>query len=110
MSNKNIKEIHRHRTFFQWCRRYISFTTIVVIGVLVFVMFFTDKSTTDTFVYTREAEQLRVELKAVQDSLAYYKRLNDNVYQTPEAMERVVREHFHMQRENEDVYQIVEQD
>ncbi len=110
MSDNNIKEIHSHRSFFQWCRRYISLTTFVVIGVLVFVMFFTDKSTTDTFFYTREAEQLRVELKAAQDSLAYYKQLNDNVYQTPEAMERVVREHFHMQRENEDVYQVVEQD
>ncbi len=110
MSEGDVKEIRRHRTFFQWCRRYISLSTVGVIGALVYVMFFTDKSAGDTFRYTREAEHLRVQLKAAEDSLAYYKRLNENVYQSPEAMERVVREHFHMQKENEDVYQTIEQE
>jgi len=67
-------------------------------------MFFTEKSTGETYRYTRIVEELKVRLKQEQDSLEYYRQLNDNVYTSLDAMEQVVREHFHMQRANEDVY------
>ncbi len=94
----------RHRTFLQWCRRYISLSLVAITGALAYIMFFTEKSTGETYRYTRKVEQLKAQLKSEQDSLEYYKRLNKNVYTSVDAMEQVVRENFHMQRANEDVY------
>ena len=38
------------------------------------------------------------------DTLEYYNKLNHSLDTDPETMERIVRERYHMQRENEDVY------
>ena len=38
-----------------------------------------------------------------EDTLLYYRRMNHALDTDPETMERIVREYYHMQRENEDV-------
>ena len=38
--------------------------------------------------------------------MQYYRRLNASLDTDPETLERIVREHYHMQRVNEDVYVI----
>lgn len=106
--NQSNPAPRRHRTFMEWCRRYISLSLVAVTGALVYIMFFTEKSTGETYRYTRKVEELKVRLRQEQDSLEYYRHLNDNVYTSPRAMEQVAREHFHMQHPNEDVYVAVE--
>lgn len=98
----------RHRTFWQWCRRYLSLNMLVVAAVLVYLLFFTDNSAALAYEQNREIERLQAEIKANRDTLLYYQRLNHDLSVDPEAMERVVRENYHMQRDNEDVFVVVE--
>lgn len=94
------------RGFIAWCRRYISFSLIAIVGMLIYIMFFTDNSVPETYVYDREIERLRLEIQAANDTLQYYRSLNRNLTTDAGTMEMVVREQYHMQRPNEDVYVI----
>ena len=48
----------RHRTFLQWCRRYLSLNMLVVGAVLVYLLFFTDNSAALAYEQNREIERL----------------------------------------------------
>jgi hypothetical protein len=96
----------RKRGFLAWCHRYISFTLIGVTGLLCYMLFFTDSSVFDTYAQDREIERLKNEIRANRDTLQYYQQLNQRLATDPATMEQIVRENFHMQRSNEDVYLI----
>ena len=87
-----------------WCRRYISVTFIIVMAFILIVLFFNDNSIVKSIDYNRQITELKQEIKANRDTLEYYKALNHSLDTDPETMERIVREQYHMQRENEDVY------
>ena len=74
--------------------------------MLIYIMFFTDNSVPETYVYDREIERLRLEIQAANDTLQYYRSLNRNLSTDAGTTEMVVREQYHMQRPNEDVYVI----
>ena len=44
------------------------------------------------------------EIKENNDTLVLYVRLNERLASDPATLERIVREQYHMQRVNEDVY------
>lgn len=94
----------RPHGFLPWCRRYISFPLVGMVGILVFILFFTDNSIPDTYIYDREIDELRTEIKNANDTLDYYMYLNSRLFSDTEAMEAVVRENYHMQRQGEEVY------
>ena len=71
---------------FMWCRRYLSVTFVKSVE------------------YTTRIKELREEIRDNEDTLLYYRRMNHALDTDPETMERIVRENYHMQRENEDVY------
>lgn len=80
---------------------------LVVSGIIIYMLFFTDNSAALAYEQNRQIEALQAEIKDNRDTLEYYERLNHALSVDPEAMERVVREHYHMQRDNEDVFVIV---
>lgn len=88
----------------QWCRRYISVTFLILIAFIAIVLFFNDNSFVKSVEYTTRISELREEIRANEDTLRHYQRLNHALDTDPETMERIVRENYHMQRENEDVY------
>lgn len=90
--------------FYKWCRRYMSFTFFAMAGVLAFVLFFNDNSVMSNYEHEREIERLRAEIQSNRDTLEYYQSLNERLDTDPETMERIVREQYHMQRPNEDIY------
>lgn len=87
-----------------WCRRYFSVTFIIVIGFTMLVLFFNDNSIIKSMEYDERIKELKHEIKANRDTMEYYRRLNHSLDTDRETMERIVREQYHMQRENEDVY------
>lgn len=93
------------RGVYTWCRRYIN---VPLVGVAVFVVYVCfindDNSVMDRFKYEARIKELKAEIQANEDSLQYYRQLNRSLDTDPAAMERVVREHYYMQRKNEDVY------
>lgn len=90
--------------FLSWCRRYLKLDFIGTASVIVFVLFFNDNSVVNSIEYSREIERLKLEIKEYNDTFYYYRSLNQSLMRNPETMERIVREQYHMQRPQEDVY------
>lgn len=93
---------------FHWCRRYISFTLIVAVAFIVFVLFFNDNSYSRSSELQQEIEALEAEIKVNNDTMQYYRSLYLSLNTDPETLERIVREKYHMQRSDEDVYVITD--
>lgn len=87
-----------------WCRRYVSVTLLAVIAFVLFVLFFNENSVMKNFEYKKEIDRLKAEIKINTDSMEYYHRQNMLLQTDPQTMERIVREQYHMQRPDEDVY------
>ena len=87
-----------------WGRRYISFTLLIVVAYLAFLLFFNENSMMRSIDLDRTIDSLRTEIRVNQDSLEYYKALNNRLSTSPEEMERVAREQYNMNRPDEDVY------
>lgn len=92
------------RTFGQWCRRYISVSLVTSLAIIIYILFFSDNSVSETYMYDRQIDSLNTALRQTYDSLEYYQNLERQLTSKPAEMERVVREHYHMQRHDEDVY------
>lgn len=90
--------------FFNWCRRYISPMLIAIVAFVLYVLFFNENSYGRYNELNAEIKRLKTEIAQAEDSLAYYRVLNRRLETSPAEMERIVREQYHMQRPNEDVY------
>lgn len=99
-------EIHvmQVKKIFLWCRRYISLTLLAALAVTAFVLFFNENSVMRTYEHEKEIESLKARIKDSRDTLEYYRSLNSSLDTDKETMERIVREQYHMQHPNEDVY------
>lgn len=91
-------------SFMQWCRRYISVSLVVVVGIMVYILFFSDNSVSETYMYDRQIDSLKRAITNAGDSLDYYRDLERRLNTDPATMEQVVRENYRMQRADEDVY------
>lgn len=89
---------------FNWCRSYVTITFLGVVAFIIFLTFFTDNSLMKRLEYEREISRMKEEIKQNTDTLHHYEILNSNLTTDREEMERIVRERYHMQRANEDVY------
>lgn len=90
--------------FWAWCKRYLSLSLFLVIGCVVYIIFFSDYPIVETQRYRSELSQLKKEIKQCEDSLEYYRNMNKRLDTDPETMEKIVREDYHMQHTNEDIY------
>jgi cell division protein FtsB len=75
-----------------------------VVAYLAFLLFFNENSMMRSIDLDRTIDSLRTEIRVNQDSLEYYKALNNRLSTSPEEMERVAREQYNMNRPDEDVY------
>ncbi len=110
MVENKLKQ-HRMATLkgaYNWCRRYISVTLILVLIFMGFVLFFNENSVMKGYELTHEIERLKAEIKENTDTMEYYQRQNELLRTDRETMERIVREQYHMQRDNEDVYVFID--
>ena len=90
--------------FYKWVRRYVSLTLVIVVGIVVFVLFFNGNSAMQIYEHQKEIVRLKAEIKDNTDTLEHYRMLNSRLETDVETMERIVREQHHMQRPSEDVY------
>lgn len=92
------------RRFFNWCKRYLSGLSVIVILFVGYTLFFQDNSLFRHVQYSNTIDSLRTEIKHYTDTMEYYQRMNALLTTDPEVMERVVREQYKMRRQGEDVY------
>lgn len=88
----------------KWLKRYVSLSLLVVLGFVVFVLFFNENSVMKSMEYASEIRSLEEEIAQYEDTLRHYQALNDRLNTDPKELERIVREHYHMHRSSEDVY------
>lgn len=91
-------------TIYRWCRRYISLTLIIVVSFIVFMLFFNEYSILHGLELNDEINELKVKMKDNTDSLNLYTTKLKLLHTDPETMEKIVRENYHMQHQDEDVY------
>ena len=90
---------------YNWAKRYITVPLLGVGCFVIYVCFVNEEnSVIDRMRYEKRIEELRKEIAANNDTLEYYRHLNATLETDRETMERVVREHYHMQRPDEDIY------
>ena len=92
------------KDFISWCRRYLSFTLLAVVAIGGLVLFFNENSVLRTVSQEKRIEELQASIRQATDTLEYYRNLNRSLQTDREAMERIVREQYHMQHPDEDVY------
>ncbi len=90
--------------FYAWCKRYLSLTLLATIIVGAIVLFFNENSILRTVEQERRIDELQAAISDATDTLEYYRGLNHSLDTDKETMERIVREQYHMQHPDEDVY------
>lgn len=88
----------------KWLKRYISFPLLLVMGFIGYVLFFNENSVARSVEYAARIRDLQRQVASCEDTLKLYESLNHALDSDPEELERIVREHYHMQRPSEDVY------
>lgn len=90
----------------KWIRRYVSLPMLVVMAFLAFLLFFNEHSVMADMDFARQERELLSRIAMYEDTLMYYEQLNAKLDTDPAELEKIVREHYHMQRPSEDVYLI----
>lgn len=98
--NKNSGENKR----LSWYKRFVSLPFIVFLLAVAYILLLSDYSMSQYAVYKERIAVLEEEIKISTDTFDYYFNLNNQLRTDPEKLEKIVREKYRMQRENEDVY------
>ena len=98
--NKNSGENKR----LSWYKRFVSLPFIVFLLAVAYILLLSDYSMSQYAVYKERIAVLEEEIKISTDTFDYYFNLNNQLRTEPEKLEKIVREKYRMQRENEDVY------
>lgn len=93
-----------------WFRRYLPWPTLLILALAAYILFWGQTSLPNRLAYEHTIDSLRMELKAQEDTMIYYRDLNERLSKDPEVMEHVVREQYNMKREHEDVYIVEKKD
>ena len=94
-----------NRPALEWCRRYISFTGILLLAAICYMAFFQENSIARIYQNKKQIDSLQVAIQDNIDTMNYYRVLNERLdNHDPEIIERIVRENHDMKLPDEDVY------
>ena len=88
----------------KWLKRYVRIPFILMTGFVIYMLFLNDNSLMVGMTYDMQIRDLEAQIEECEDTLRYYQMLNERLDTDPVELERIVREHYHMQRPSEDVY------
>ena len=88
----------------KWIRRYVSLPLLAVMAFMAYLLFFNEHSMMADMEYARQERELLSRIAQYEDTLLHYQRLNSKLDTDPAELEKIVREHYHMQRPSEAVY------
>lgn len=91
--------------FLIWCSKYISIPGLLVIGLIVYLIFFQENSVGQIYRYQQTIDSLSNGIAEYEDTLRYYHELNEKLNnRDPDVLERIARERHDMALPSEDVY------
>lgn len=91
-------------SFLAWCKRYFSLTLLFSVLIIGWLFFLNDNSLQRTAEQERTIDRLEAAIADATDTLEYYRELNHSLETDKETLEKIVREEYHMQQPDEDVY------
>lgn len=93
------------RNFLTWCSKYLSILTILIIGVICYILFFQENSVINLYDINRQIDSLERAIKIEKDTMVFYQEKNQRLdNHDPEMVEKVVREQHNMSMPTEDIY------
>ena len=93
------------RSFLIWCNKYLSIPTIIILGLIFYILFGQEYSIERIYDNDRTIDSLNRAITIQYDTLSFYREKNirlDN--RDPEMVEKVVREQHNMSLPTEEVY------
>ena len=95
------------KRFNVWVRRKVHLPLFIIVALAIILLFFNeDTSLTLNRKYDAEIKALKEEIDECKDSTRLYIEKYNALLTNKEDLERVAREQYNMQREDEDVYLI----
>ena len=95
------------KRFNVWVRRKVHLPLFIIVALAIVLLFFNeDTSLTLNRKYDAEIKTLKEEIDECKDSTRYYVEKYNALLTDKEDLERVAREQYNMQRDDEDVYLI----
>lgn len=82
----------------------MSVSLMVVLAFVAYVLFFNENSVMTSIDNAARIRTLEQQIAMHEDTLRHYQFLIDRLDGNPAELERIVREHYFMQRPSEDVY------
>lgn len=93
------------RSFLTWCSKYISISSILIVGFLVYILFLQENSIGRNYEIEKTVDSLKQAIAVETDSLNVYLEKNRRLdHNDPELVEKVVREQHNMSLPTEEVY------
>ena len=88
----------------KWIPRWINFPLLIFIGFVVVLLFFGDNSFMRSTEYRSQINDLKSQIKTLEDSADMYEAKVRELNTDNEQLEHLVREKYGMKRTNEEVY------
>ena len=64
------------RSILSWGRRYLSVWTVLLVGAILYLLFFQENSSSRIYAYQQTIDSLNAEIKMNRDTMLYYHELN----------------------------------
>ena len=88
-----------------WLRRRSHIGVLLVGGIVIALLFFNDDAIwRNNAEYEAEIQSLKQQIKASDDSAAYFRQQRERLLTGTEELEQLAREEYRMQKPTEDVY------
>ena len=92
----------------KWIPRWINIPLIIFIAFVVVLLFFGDNSFVRSTEYRSQINDLKSQIKSLEDSADVYEAKVRELNTDRETLERIAREKYGMKHQNEDVYVVEE--
>ncbi len=98
MESDNIQKSRK------WIPSWLSIPLVVLVAFIIMMVFFNENSYMKSIEYNSQINTLKQKIQENLDSTKYYTGKVNELHTNRETLEKIAREQYNMQRENEDVY------
>lgn len=88
----------------KWIPRWLHLPFVLFVIFIVWMLAVGDNNFVNTHALKAESNDIKAELQAMNDSVAYYEQKVEELNTDPETLEKIAREQYGMRKNNEEVF------
>lgn len=104
MAQKKDSNQEKRFSLTRWIPEWLNIKWVIVIGVFIVMIFFSQNSYLKILEYQKTTDELRAEIKKHNDTAQMYREKAHSLATDRETLERIAREQYGMKKEKEDVF------